>query len=117
MWFFGKRKQGPAAEPAVDAHPEPRPAADEAGAPAGSVLDNLADCVVRIGQGRFDRAAIDPRAHLFDAGYIDSLSSAELLSHIERRYQLRLPEVQLVGRLCTLEALAREIEAQIGPAR
>ena len=55
---------------------------------------------------------IDIRAHLLDSGYVDSLSATELLADIERRYGVRIDEMDIVGRLCTIEALASEIESR-----
>jgi hypothetical protein len=34
------------------------------------------------------------------------------LTEIERRYGVRIDEMDIVGRLCSIEALAREIEAR-----
>ena len=50
--------------------------------------------------------AIDPTLHLFDAGYVDSMSSLTLLDFIEERYGVAVPEVDLVGGLGTLADLA-----------
>ena len=44
-----------------------------------------------------------------DAGYIDSIRGADLLAHIERRYAVRVEEVELVGRLQTLDELVAHV--------
>ena len=50
--------------------------------------------------------AIDPSVHLFNSGYVDSMSSLALLDFIDERYGVTVPEVELVGPLCTLAGLA-----------
>jgi len=110
MSLFGKKN--PPAKPNVVAA---SPAAD-AEAAAGSVLDVLKATVSRVSRDHLPPASLDIRAHLLDSGYIDSLSATELLAEIERRYRVRIDEMDIVGRLCTLEALAREIEARLGAA-
>lgn len=52
---------------------------------------------------------IDPAVHLFDAGYVDSMSSLTLLDFIEQRYGVSLPEIDLVGGLSTLAALVEYV--------
>jgi acyl carrier protein len=83
---------------------------------SGSVLDMLRATVSRISRDHVPAADLDVRAHLLDSGYIDSLSATELLAEIERRYGVRIGEMDIVGRLCTIEALAREIESRTGGA-
>jgi acyl carrier protein len=56
--------------------------------------------------GALTADAIDPSVHLFNAGYVDSMSSLTLLDFIEERYGVTVPEVDLVGPLCTLSGLA-----------
>jgi acyl carrier protein len=60
--------------------------------------------------------AIDPSVHLFNAGYVDSMSSLTLLDFIDERYGVTVPEVDLVGGLCTLSGLAEFVaERSIAP--
>lgn len=49
-----------------------------------------------------------------DAGYIDSIRAADLLAHVQQRYRARVPEVELVGRLSTLDALIAHIAGGAG---
>jgi len=79
-------------------------------------MDMLRATVSRISRDHIPAAELDSHAHLLDSGYIDSLSATELLAEIERSYKIRLDEMDLVGRLCTLEALAREVETRMGSA-
>ena len=107
MWFTSK-KSPPKSDLAI------APAAGEAQAAAGSALDFLKATVSRVSRDHIPVAELDLRAHLLDSGYIDSLTATELLAEIERRYRVRIEEMDIVGRLCTLEALAREIDARAG---
>lgn len=84
--------------------------ADASGAAA--VLASLRECVSRLSEGKLAVEAIDPKGHIFDCGYVDSFRSAELLNFVEKQYAVSIPEVQLVGALCTLDAIARHIAGQ-----
>jgi acyl carrier protein len=59
--------------------------------------------------GELTPEAIDPARHVFDAGYVDSMSSLALLDFLEARYGVSVPEVDLVGGLSTLAALAEYV--------
>lgn len=107
MWFSNK-KSAPKSDLA-NASP-----AGEAQGATGSTLDFLKATVSRVSRDHVPAAELDVRAHLLDSGYIDSLSATELLAEIERRYKVRIEEMDIVGRLCSIEALAREIEARGG---
>jgi acyl carrier protein len=106
MWF--SKKSSPQPEPTV------APVAP-VGGPA-VVLDWLRATVAGLSRDHLPPAAIEVRAHLLDSGYIDSLSSTELLAGIERQFGVRIQEMDIVGRLCTIEALAREIESRANGA-
>ncbi len=54
---------------------------------------------------------IDARVHMYDAGYVTSISAADLLAHIESRYGLDISETKLIGPLQNLEALAKYIHS------
>jgi acyl carrier protein len=56
--------------------------------------------------GALSADAIDPSVHLFNSGYLDSMSSLSLLDFIDERYGVTVPELDLVGPLCTLAGLA-----------
>jgi acyl carrier protein len=60
------------------------------------------------GKARYKVAPHEIRIHesLWSAGHIDSLSYVEFLVFIEREYGVTVPDVQLSGRLNTLDALA-----------
>jgi acyl carrier protein len=102
MWFSKKNnRQSVTALPTSETAPT-----------SSSALDWLRASVSRISRDHVPVESIDVRAHLLDSGYIDSLSSTELLTDIERRFGVRIEEMDIVGRLCNLEALAREIESR-----
>ncbi len=67
--------------------------------------------------GSLEPDAIDPSAHLFDAGYVDSMNSLTLLDFIEERYGVEIPEMDLVGGLSTLSALAEYVAERSLPLR
>jgi acyl carrier protein len=104
MWFF-KKSPPPADATTAPAHVVAAPA-------SASVIETLRATVARISRDHLAPESIDIRAHLLDSGYIDSLSSTELLADIEHRFGVRIEEIQIVGKLCTIEALAREIESR-----
>ncbi len=54
---------------------------------------------------------IDPRIHMYDAGYVTSITAADLLAHIEARYGVDISETKLIGPLQNLETLARHIQS------
>jgi acyl carrier protein len=107
MGFFSKKSPAKSDLPAS-------PAASVAAPASGSVLDGLRATVARLSRDHLSPESLDVRAHLLDSGYVDSLTATELLADIERRHGVRLGEMELVGRLCNLEALAREIESRAG---
>jgi len=57
---------------------------------------------------------IDAGEPLFDAGYLDSMSSAALLEYIASGYGVEIQEVELVGRLSTLDALTAHVYTTTG---
>jgi acyl carrier protein len=105
MWFSNKKSPTKSDFTAASSTEENVPA-------SGSVLDTLRATVSRISRDHVPPESLDIRGHLLDSGYIDSLSATELLADIERRYGVRIGEMDIVGRLCTIEALAREIESR-----
>lgn len=104
---FSKDKSTPAGEPKLVESPQATP-----DAAAGAVLEQLAEHVVAMADGKLTRDALDIGAPLFDYGYVDSLSSVSLLEMIRERYGVDVAEVELVGRLNTLDALARFVAGE-----
>jgi acyl carrier protein len=92
----------------------------EAAAPAGEgglavgptpdeVLSDLRSFVRSSLPEGVDGGEIEAGANIFDAGYVNSISGAELLAHIESRYGVNIPESDLIGRLDSLGALSQHV--------
>lgn len=56
---------------------------------------------------------IDTRIHMYDAGYVTSITAADLLAHIDGRYGVDISETKLIGPLQNLEALTSYIESEL----
>ena len=54
---------------------------------------------------------VRPDAELLGAGYLDSLSAMEFVTHVEETYGVDIDVDRLVGDLATLDALARHVAA------
>jgi acyl carrier protein len=67
--------------------------------------------LVELSEGKLSLDGIDPDRHLFDHGYVDSLSAVMLLAHIEESYGVPIEDVELVENLTSLNALAARIDA------
>ena len=59
-----------------------------------------------ISDGKLTAADIDPSGHLFDCGYVDSLSAVMFTAHLEEQYGVRIDEVELLEQLSNLAAVA-----------
>ena len=71
----------------------------------------LADIAARIASLSRDLSpeAIDPDDGLLDAGYVDSMAVADLVTILEHDYGVRVEGERLLGDLYTLRALANWI--------
>jgi len=76
----------------------------------GSVLEELRAKLVELAEGELSADAIDPAGHMLDQGYISSLSAVTFVAHIEDRYGVRIEDIDLVGRLRSLESLAAHVQ-------
>ena len=112
-WFGSGAREVDVAGPAIVDNASPNdngPAGDGLSASYARILDDLRECVVENSEGQLSACEVGVRARLYDHGYVDSLSAASLLEFIHRRYQVEISEVELVGRLSSLDALARHIQ-------
>ncbi len=110
----------PALAPAPASRPAPQqahvPSAEAAsGAAAGTeeaseVLSALNEKIVELSGGQLSPDVIDPGAALFDFGYVDSLSAVTLIGFIDSEYGVAVSELDLVGSLDNLQALAEHIQ-------
>ena len=86
-----------------EASPAAVPGADPETA---AVVDRLRRFLSEQSETTLRPADIDPREHLFDAGYVDSLSATALLAFVQTEYGVRIVDMDLVDRCSTLEGLA-----------
>jgi acyl carrier protein len=73
------------------------------------VAEALRGYLVELSEGKLELAAVDPDRHLFDHGYVDSLSAVMLIAHIEERWGVQIEDLELVESLTTVNALAARI--------
>jgi acyl carrier protein len=77
-----------------------------------AIVDNIRDALIECLSWSFDKEAIDPDAFLFGSGLaLDSLAALELVSHVERTFDVRLPDDSMNSVLRTVNTLADCIEA------
>lgn len=93
--------------PPTGASPEPAARTQTGTADSDSILADLRAWAVEISQEGLQAADLDPDPGIFDEGYVDSMSYVELLSRIEQRYGVAIPDEQVVG--STLRDLARYV--------
>lgn len=71
-----------------------------------AILTDLEATLREVADGKLDGVAIDPGGHLFEHGYVDSLSAVLFLSHLSERYGVEIDDVDLVEQFHTLDLLA-----------
>jgi acyl carrier protein len=76
------------------------------------VIRVLSEYLAGKSRSRLVAAQINPDANVWTAGYVDSLGYVEFLVFIEERYGVTISDVDIVGDLNTLRALAGSICAQ-----
>jgi len=74
-----------------------------------AIADALRRYLVELSEERLSYGGIDPERHLFDHGYVDSLSAVMLLAHIEERWGVQIEDVELIESLTSVNALAARI--------
>lgn len=79
------------------------------GADPQGIAEALRRYLVELSEERLAYGQIDPDRHLFDHGYVDSLSAVMLLAHIEERWGVQIEDVELIESLTTVNALAARI--------
>ena len=73
------------------------------------ITAGLAQQLAELSEGKLAAGAIDARGHLFDYGYVDSLSAVMFLAHIEEKYGVHIEDMDLVEKYTNLDAIARHI--------
>lgn len=80
--------------------------------PAGTLAEVLTELTSQVCETMPDPREpeeIDVELHMYDAGYVTSITAADLLAHIDERYGLDISETKLIGPLQNLAALAAHI--------
>lgn len=78
-----------------------------------AIVERLVVLLVAASDGRLRPEMIDPGEHMYDCGYVDSLSAASFLQAVADEFGVRLKESQLVGRLDHVRALARHLREPV----
>lgn len=81
------------------------------------IVDELRATIADLSAGSLTPAGVDAAVPLFDYGYVDSLSAVVLIERVRHRWGVEVSEVDLVGRLHTLEALGAFIASEAGAER
>jgi len=76
---------------------------------AQEIVTALKKQLAELSEGKLDAAAIEGGGHLFDFGYVDSLSAVMFLAHIEEQYGVHIEDMDLVEKYTTLDAIAQHI--------
>lgn len=83
----------------------------EQGGASEELIDGLRAVLAELSEGKLAPVQIDPDAHLFDYGYVNSLSAVMFLAHISERHGVEIEDVDLIESLTTLRAVADHIRA------
>ena len=75
------------------------------------IVAGLKQQLADLSEGKLQASAIDGNGHLFDYGYVDSLSAVMFIAHIEERYGVQIEDMDLIEKYTTLDAIARHIAA------
>jgi acyl carrier protein len=79
------------------------------GQPQPELVDRLRQRVAELSDGKLAAPEIDPDGHLFDCGYVDSLSAVLFLARIEEEFEVRIEDTELLGELSSLRSIADRI--------
>jgi acyl carrier protein len=97
------RNDATAASRATVVQPAPKDAA------LADLVHELRLRIVEFSDGKLRADDIDARCHLFDYGYIDSLSAVSFLALLEEDYGVRIEDAELLDQFSTLDAIAVRI--------
>jgi len=73
------------------------------------IVTGLKKQLAELSEGKLDAGAIESTGHIFDYGYVDSLSAVMFLAHIEEQYGVHIEDMDLVEKYTNLDAIARHI--------
>jgi len=105
----GAPAPAPSPEPAELDLP-PVETVDPASVDAGAIIDLLADDLVLISENKLARDEIEADGHIFDYGYVDSLSAVIFLARIEERFGVQIEDIELIESSTDLNSLAERIK-------
>jgi acyl carrier protein len=70
------------------------------------IADALRHLIVDLSNNQLMFDDIDPKQHMMDGGYIDSLSAVILLARVEEIWSVEVDDRCLLGSACTIDGLA-----------
>ena len=109
-WFSADEPRLPPGRPADPVgSPVDRPTSTDGDAEIAGALRAF---LVETSEGRLQTGEIAPGENLFEAGYLDSLSSAALVAFVEERWGMTIADADLLGPLGTVSALAAHIRSR-----
>jgi acyl carrier protein len=76
------------------------------------LVASLQAVLAELSEGKLAASQIDPDAHLFDFGYVNSLSAVMFLAHISEQHGVEIEDVELIEEVTTLRAVAQRIQAR-----
>lgn len=82
-----------------------------AGMGVDEIVAGLKQQLAELSEGKLQASAIDGNGHLFDYGYVDSLSAVMFIAHIEEQYGVQIEDMDLIEKYTTLDAIARHVAA------
>ncbi len=94
------------AEPAANGEPEAPAGIDSGRVDRAAIVEILRNDLVEISEGKLALAEVDPNGHLFDYGYVDSLSAVVFLARIESRFGIEIEDIELIEELTTVDLIA-----------
>lgn len=76
------------------------------------IVERLRAVIAELSEDGLTTDEIDVGGHLFDHGYVDSLSAVMLQARIDEAWGVQVPDTEFLEGPCTLEALAGYIESR-----
>lgn len=73
------------------------------------LVELLREDLVELAEGKLDPGEIEAEGHLFDYGYIDSLTGVSFLARIEERFRVVIEDIELLDDLTSLDAIAKRL--------
>jgi D-alanine--poly(phosphoribitol) ligase subunit 2 len=77
------------------------------------IVAGLKQQLAELSEGKLQATAIEGNGHLFDYGYVDSLSAVMFIAHIEDKYGVQIEDMDLIEKYTTLDAIARHVAASV----